>query len=249
MPLHLEVKKLSKTFTMHILEGKRIEGYRNVSFDLERGAFLGISGKSGCGKSSLLRSVFRNYEPDSGSILFHDENAGTQDLCTISDAEMLAIRKTRIGYVSQFFRTIPRITTMHVVIEPLIDKGWEFEKARNEAEKLFIKFGIPKKLWDAFPSTFSGGEKQRINMLRAVIDTPELMLLDEPTASLDLKNRTIILDVLKELKKGSTTFIGVFHDMKEMELLADEIIEMQPVDENDHEATSIKVRRSGIAAV
>ena len=227
MNVHLEVNNLSKIFTMHILDGKNIVAFENISFKLERGKFLGISGKSGYGKSTLIKCVYRNYDATAGEILLFDEKGNNIDLVTISDTGMLDIRKKRIGYVSQFFQTIPRVTAVNVVIEPLIDRGWELDKAVSRAEELFELFDIPKNLWDSYPSTFSGGEKQRLNLMRTLIDCPEILLLDEPTASLDKKNRSIILNILLKLKKQGISMLGIFHDPEELEILADDILPIE----------------------
>jgi alpha-D-ribose 1-methylphosphonate 5-triphosphate synthase subunit PhnL len=224
MPTHLEVVNLNKRFTMHILDKKEIVAFQDINFKIDRGRFLGISGKSGYGKSSLIKCIYRNYDVTSGDIFLYNQSGQKINLTQISDIEMLDIRSRRMGYVSQFFQAIPRVTTMNVVIEPLIDRGWEKENAVERAKALFELFDIPKNLWDAFPSTFSGGEKQRINLLRTLIDCPEILLLDEPTASLDRNNRKIILNIIQELKKQNITMIGIFHDPAELELLADDIL-------------------------
>lgn len=224
MAAHLEVINLNKRFTLHILGKKKIIAFEDISFKIDRGKFLGISGKSGYGKSSLIKCIYRNYDITSGDIFLYDGSGEKINLTQISDIEMLDIRARRMGYVSQFFQAIPRITTMNIVIEPLVDRGWEREKAIERAQALFQLFDIPKNLWDAFPSTFSGGEKQRINLMRTLIDCPEILLLDEPTASLDRNNREIILNIIQELKKQNITMIGIFHDPAELEMLADEIL-------------------------
>ena len=224
MQPHLEVINLSKVFTMHILDGKEIVAFENINFSLERGRFLGISGKSGYGKSSLIKCIYRNYNATSGDIFLYDETGSQVNLTTSDDTEIIDIRTRRMGYVSQFFQPIPRVTTMNVVIEPLIDRGWKTEEAIERAGQLFRLFDIPKNLWDAYPSTFSGGEKQRINLMRTLIDSPELLLLDEPTASLDKKNREIILNIIQELKKQNISIIGIFHNPEELEILSDDIL-------------------------
>jgi alpha-D-ribose 1-methylphosphonate 5-triphosphate synthase subunit PhnL len=208
---------------MHILEDKEIIAFQDINFKIDRGRFLGISGKSGYGKSSLIKCIYRNYDVTSGDIFLYDQTGLKINLTQISDIEMLDIRARRLGYVSQFFQAIPRVTTMNIVIEPLIDRGWHKEAAMERAQALFQLFDIPKNLWDAFPSTFSGGEKQRINLMRTLIDCPEILLLDEPTASLDRNNRQIILNIIQELKKQNITMIGIFHDPAELDMLADEI--------------------------
>jgi alpha-D-ribose 1-methylphosphonate 5-triphosphate synthase subunit PhnL len=224
MATHLEVVNLNKCFTLHILGKKEIIAFEDISFKIERGKFLGISGKSGYGKSSLIKCIYRNYDVTSGDIFLYDESGQKINLTQISDIEMLDIRTRRMGYVSQFFQTIPRVTSMNIVIEPLIDRGWVKEAAMERAQALFQLFDISQNLWDAFPSTFSGGEKQRINLMRTLIDCPEILLLDEPTASLDRNNREIILNIIQELKKQNITMIGIFHDPAELEMLADEIL-------------------------
>jgi alpha-D-ribose 1-methylphosphonate 5-triphosphate synthase subunit PhnL len=220
---------------MHILAGKEITAFKDISFSLIKGTFLGISGKSGYGKSSLIKCIYRNYNPTSGDVYLYNGDEKI-NIIAINDHEMLKIRKEKMGYVSQFFQTIPRVSSMNIIIEPLLDKGWEKEKAIEKAKELLIHFEIPKNLWDAFPSTFSGGEKQRINLMRTFIDCPEIILLDEPTASLDQKNRDKILEVIKEMKDQGISMMGIFHDKKELEKLSDNILFMDRPDnliEND----------------
>jgi alpha-D-ribose 1-methylphosphonate 5-triphosphate synthase subunit PhnL len=224
MSTHLEVINLSKRFTMHILGKKEIVAFRDINFKIDQGRFLGVSGKSGYGKSSLIKCIYRNYDVTSGDIFLYDQTGAKINLTQIGDIEMLDIRTRRMGYVSQFFQAIPRVTTMNIVIEPLIDRGWQKEAAIERAQALFQLFDIPKNLWDAYPSTFSGGEKQRINLMRTLIDCPEILLLDEPTASLDRNNRQIILNIIQQIKKQNITMIGIFHDPAELEMLADEIL-------------------------
>ncbi|MGD8446632.1 MAG: ATP-binding cassette domain-containing protein, partial [Desulfobacterales bacterium] len=153
MSKHLEVINLSKRFTMHILEDKEIIAFQDINFKIDRGRFLGISGKSGYGKSSLIKCIYRNYDVTSGDIFLYDQTGLKINLTQISDIEMLDIRARRLGYVSQFFQAIPRVTTMNIVIEPLIDRGWHNDAAIERAQALFQLFDIPKNLWDAFPST------------------------------------------------------------------------------------------------
>jgi alpha-D-ribose 1-methylphosphonate 5-triphosphate synthase subunit PhnL len=207
-----------------VLGKKNIIAFEDISFKIDRGKFLGIAGKSGSGKSSLIKCVYRNYSVTSGDIFLYDEGGAKINLTQISDIEMLEVRTRRMGYVSQFFQAIPRVTTMNIVIEPLVDRGWQKEKAIERATALFRLFDIPPNLWDAYPSTFSGGEKQRVNLMRTLIDCPEILLLDEPTASLDRHNREIILNIFQELKRQYITMIGIFHDQAELEMLADEIL-------------------------
>ena len=221
----IEVVNLTKIFKMHVLGGKEIIAFKDVTFSLTKGTFLGISGKSGYGKSSLIKCIYRNYKPTSGDVFLYNRDEKI-NITMIDDHEMLKIRKEKMGYVSQFFQTIPRVPTMDIIIEPLVDKGWEKEKAIDRAKELFIHFEIPRNLWDAFPSTFSGGEKQRINLMRTFIDCPEIILLDEPTASLDQKNRDKIMEIIVEMKNQGVSMMGIFHDKKELESLSDDILYM-----------------------
>ena len=221
----IDVVNLTKIFKMHVLGGKEIIAFKDVTFSLTKGTFLGISGKSGYGKSSLIKCIYRNYKPTSGDVFLYNRDEKI-NITMIDDHEMLKIRKEKMGYVSQFFQTIPRVPTMDIIIEPLVDKGWEKEKAIDRAKELFIHFEIPRNLWDAFPSTFSGGEKQRINLMRTFIDCPEIILLDEPTASLDQKNRDKIMEIIVEMKNQGVSMMGIFHDKKELESLSDDILYM-----------------------
>lgn len=232
---HLEVRNLTKIFHMHILGGKKITAFENISFTLQHGQFLGIAGKSGYGKSSLIRCIYRNYNATSGDVLLYDHDGKSVNLIKISDHDMLQIRKNRIGYVSQFFQSIPRVTTMDIIIEPLIDQNWSIADAKERAANLFHLFDIPENLWDAYPSTFSGGEKQRINLARTLIDSPELLLLDEPTASLDKKNRRIIINILKKMKHQGISMIGIFHDPEELDELSDVSIVMEKKEQDTTE--------------
>jgi alpha-D-ribose 1-methylphosphonate 5-triphosphate synthase subunit PhnL len=244
---HLEAVDVTKMFTMHVLGGKRITAFAHVSFSVDRGRFLGISGKSGYGKSSLIKCIYRNYDVSHGDIFLYDAGGAVVNLTAISDAEMLEVRRKRMGYVSQFFRTIPRVTAMNVVTEPLMDRGWEKERAVARASELFRLFDIPRNLWDAYPSTFSGGEKQRVNIMRTLIDCPEILLLDEPTASLDRKNKDIILGILKEMKKQDITMIGIFHDPEELHALADEVLLLERPDAGTEEAEAGSLPEAGRA--
>jgi alpha-D-ribose 1-methylphosphonate 5-triphosphate synthase subunit PhnL len=211
MPPLLKVIGLSKRFTLHVRGGKRILAFDDVSFTLHQGECLSIRGQSGAGKSSLLKCLYRTYIPSAGRALFRGEGAVT-DLASAPDLEVLTLRRRAVGYVSQFFHAIPRLTAVTVVAEPLLELGVEPAVARRRAREMLERLQIPEPLWECSPSTFSGGERQRVNLARALIAPRELLLLDEPTASLDPARGEVVLALLEELKRQSAAMIAVFHD-------------------------------------
>lgn len=222
----LEVDDLSKTFTIHILGGKVIRGFRGVSFRLGAGEFLGLAGRSGSGKSSVLKCVYGTYLPTTGRVRYASERFGTVDLADGCEQSLLMVRGREMGYVSQFLRVIPRVSAVDVVAEPLFRLGADPGDARRRAADLLERLSIPRALHDAYPATFSGGEQQRINIARAVIWEPRLLLLDEPTASLDRRAQEGVLDLLGELKRKGTAMIGIFHDPASLEAVADRVLDL-----------------------
>ncbi|MCD5391055.1 ATP-binding cassette domain-containing protein [candidate division NPL-UPA2 bacterium] len=223
----LEVKNLSKRFTLHLLGEKMVPGFHKVSFTLKRGEFLGVTGKSGSGKSSLIKCIYRTYLPTEGEIIYYYKNGNSVDLATCSDKEIVDLRRERIGYVSQFFYTIPRISCLEIVSQALIQQGIDKNKAERKAKSMLSRFLIPENLFGAYPSTFSGGEKQRVNIAQAITRKIDLLLIDEPLASLDKKTKDIVLKEILKLKKRGTSVIGIFHDEKELRSFADRILVME----------------------
>ncbi|MEW6719551.1 MAG: phosphonate C-P lyase system protein PhnL [Thermodesulfobacteriota bacterium] len=220
----IRVEKLSKTFTLHVLGGKSIEALRDVSFRVPSGSFLGLAGPSGAGKSTVLKCIYRMYVPSGGAVLYESEARGTVDLAKLSDREIIGLRRKEIGYVSQFLKVIPRVPALEVVMEPILARnGLAREEARARASRLLERLRIPRGLFDAYPATFSGGEQQRINIARAVAWKPRLLLLDEPTASLDRESAEAVIALLKELREEGTTMIGIFHDAGLMASVADAV--------------------------
>jgi alpha-D-ribose 1-methylphosphonate 5-triphosphate synthase subunit PhnL len=220
----ITVDRLSKDFTLHILDGKRIEACRDVSFAVPAGGFLGLSGPSGAGKSTVLKCLYRTYLPSGGTIRYDSATFGTVDLATLADRAVIDIRLREMGYVSQFLKVIPRVSALEVVMEPILARnGAGREEARRRAVELLERLRIPAHLHDAYPATFSGGEQQRINIARAVSWRPRLLLLDEPTASLDRDSVAIVLDILAELRRDGTTMIGIFHDQQLLHSVTDEV--------------------------
>ncbi|WKA58411.1 phosphonate C-P lyase system protein PhnL [Planococcus shenhongbingii] len=222
----LEIAGFGKRFTIHHLN-KTMPAIENISFSLESGEFIGIVGKSGSGKSTILKSIYRTYLPDTGRILYNSEEFGLVDLSQISERQMLYLRKYEIGYVSQFLNVMPRTTCRQLVVNALLEMGESEELAELEAEKALTHFELDPKLWDSYPNTFSGGEKLRLNIAMATVKKPRLLLLDEPTASLDQQSKIKVREIIEKLKRNGTTLVGIFHDIEFMEGLCDKVYDMQ----------------------
>ncbi len=184
----LSVDGLSKTFDMHVLGDTQVVGLDDVSFDVRGGEFLAVVGESGSGKSSLLKCLYRTYDPVSGAVIYHGSD-GDVDLASCSDRVVMDLRGDTIGYTSQFLEEIPRVAAVDVVARPLVEQGIDRAEARSTARDLLSELSVPEELWQAYPATFSGGERQRVNLAQAIAPTPDLLLLDEPTSALDAENR------------------------------------------------------------
>ncbi|GGA33953.1 phosphonate C-P lyase system protein PhnL [Psychrobacillus lasiicapitis] len=222
----LEIVDFGKRFTIHHL-GKTMPAIQNINLSLEAGEFIGIVGKSGSGKSTILKSIYRTYLPDEGKIMYDSERFGEVDLAQISERQMLYLRKYEIGYVSQFLSVMPRTTCRQLVTNALLEMGESVAVARGEAEKALAHFELDPKLWDSYPNTFSGGEKLRLNIAMATVKKPRLLLLDEPTASLDQQSKIKVREIIEKLKKQGTTLVGIFHDIEFMDGLCDKVYDMQ----------------------
>ncbi|HSO62149.1 MAG TPA: ATP-binding cassette domain-containing protein [Desulfobacterales bacterium] len=222
----LTVENLEKRFVSHFLKGKEIIGFPRVSFHVQAGKALGLSGPSGYGKSSVLKCIYRTYLASSGSITYDSVACGRVDLTALSENAILKLRQSELGYVTQFLSVLPRVPAIDVVAEPMVAAGVPREEARASARALLQRLKIDSRLHDAYPCTFSGGEKQRVNLARAVIRPSRLLLLDEPTASLDPEAMQVVLDLLSEMKAGGTTMVAIFHDRSIMDRLMDDIYGM-----------------------
>lgn len=221
----LTVSELTKTFFVHHL-GRAIPAFRALNFTLEEGQFLLVSGKNGAGKSTLLRALYRTYLPTGGSAIY-ESRMGSIDLARCADVDIMRLRRDEIGFVTQFLRPRPRVSALDLVAEPLILNGSPVEEARARAESVLGDFGVKRDLWGAYPTTFSGGEQQRVNVARALIAPRRLLLLDEPTASLDRAARESLTRLLNELKQNGVTMIGIFHTPEEIRDLIDGEIHLE----------------------
>lgn len=226
--MKLKVTDLNKRFTIHTQGSREIDGFNTVNFELDKGEFLALMGPSGAGKSSLLKCMYRTYLPTSGSILLNTEE-GEFDLATLSEGEIIGLRRREIGYVSQFLKVLPRISAMDVVATPIIELGESEEKAREKAKDIMNYLDLREELFDISPLTFSGGEQQRVNIARAIAAPKQLLLLDEPTASLDSERTKKVISLLNKLKDDGITMIGIFHDKKIAETVSDKMIRMERV--------------------
>lgn len=216
----LEVRNVSKRFLIHRFE-KRITGCSGVTMRIEPGRFVGITGRSGSGKSTILKLIYRTYLPQEGEIWYASQRYGTIDLATTDERVVIDLRRTEVGYVSQFLSVIPRTTAREIVEHASQEAGRDEETARAQAEEILAHFELDRSLWDSYPNTFSGGEKLRLNIARAMVKHPRLLLLDEPTASLDSHSKGKVRELIERLKHEGTTMLGIFHDIEFMGGLCD----------------------------
>lgn len=210
-PALIRVQNLTKTFTLHNQGNRQLNVLNDVSLTVNKGSCVALQGASGSGKSTLMRSLYANYRIDSGSIWIRHRNTWV-DIVQSPPHELIAIRQHTIGYVSQFLRVIPRVPALQVAAEPLIELGVEKDIAEEKVRSLFAHLNLSERLWSLSPTTFSGGEKQRVNITRAfAVDRP-ILLLDEPTAALDQENREAVIELIEEKKAQGCALVGIFHD-------------------------------------
>ena len=205
------VEGLAKTFILHNAEGATIPVFEGLRLEVAPGECVVLAGESGVGKSTLMRSIYGNYLPSRGAVrVLHD--GAYVDITRAPPHQVLDVRRRTLGYVSQFLRVIPRISTLQLVMEPLLENGVDPQEAQARAEQLLGQLRLPKAHWDLPPATFSGGEQQRVNIARSFIRNYPVLLLDEPTASLDAENRAIVVQLVRQALGDGAAMIGIFHD-------------------------------------
>src|SRR5215470_284695 len=225
MTLALELRDVAKTFTMHLQYGVQLPCVAGVSFSVQAGECTVLAGPSGAGKSTILKMVFGSYRCDRGQILVH-HRAQCIDIASASPRQILGLRRGTVGYVSQFLRAVPRVPALDVVAEPLVANGVAREKARDLAGSLLGRLDVAQRLWALPPATFSGGEQQRVNIARSLLSDFPILLLDEPTASLDAVNATGVIDLIAERKHRGTSIVAIVHDPDVRDCIADTVIDV-----------------------
>jgi alpha-D-ribose 1-methylphosphonate 5-triphosphate synthase subunit PhnL len=221
----LSVQNLAKTFTMHLRDGVVLPVVENVNFEVQPGECVVLGGPSGAGKSSILKMVYGNYGVDAGSIILRHHGEAV-DLAKADPRTILTLRRDSIGYVSQFLRTVPRVSALDVVAEPLLIRRIDRDAAQQRARQMLARLNLPERLWSLPPATFSGGEQQRVNIARGFITDHPVLLLDEPTASLDATNRGVVVAMIAEKKAAGVALLGIFHDEDVRAQVADRIVDV-----------------------
>lgn len=226
----LRLTSVSKQFTLHHQNGLTLPVLNDVNFEVSAGECVVLDGASGMGKSTLLKLIYANYRVSTGSIQYINKDGEPLELTTATARELIAVRRHHIGYVSQFLRVIPRISTLDLVAEPLLSElGYDeqaVKQARTLASVWLTRLRIPERLWGLAPATFSGGEQQRVNIARSMIKPRSLLLLDEPTASLDPQNTQTVVTLIHEAIAAGAAAVGIFHDQAVGNQLATRRIDM-----------------------
>jgi alpha-D-ribose 1-methylphosphonate 5-triphosphate synthase subunit PhnL len=221
----LNVDRVGKSFTMHLQGGALLPVVQDVSFGVAAGECVVLGGPSGAGKSSLLKIVYGNYRCDRGSVMVRD-GEDTVDVAAASPRRMIRLRRTRLAYVSQFLRVIPRVSAIDIVVQAAVEFGLPEDEGRRRARDLLTRLNVPEQLWSLAPATFSGGEQQRINIARGFVADHDVLLLDEPTASLDAVNRAAVVDLILTKKRRGTALLGIFHDEDVRDRVADRVVDV-----------------------
>ncbi len=222
----LVIENLAKSFTMHLQGGLAIPVVAGIDLTVEPGECVVLGGPSGAGKSSILKMIYGNYRTDTGAIHVVAADGETVDVATAAPRRVLTLRRSTIGYVSQFLRVIPRVPALSVVAEAATAFGLAPDEAEARARRLLGLLNVPERLWSLPPATFSGGEQQRVNIARGFIADHPILLLDEPTASLDARNRAAVVDLIEAKKAAGVAIVGIFHDDDVRERVASRIVDV-----------------------
>jgi len=224
-PAAVDVRNLAKSFTLHNQGGVTLPVLRRLSLHVSAGECVVLSDPSGAGKSTLLRAIYGNYKPQSGEILVRHGDRMV-DVVSAEPRQILDVRRRTMGYVSQFLRVIPRVPAVLVVAEPLRALGVGPAEAIERARAILARLRIPERLWGLSPVTFSGGEQQRVNVARGFIAGHPILLLDEPTASLDAASRALVVQLVHEARQRGTALLGTFHDTDVRERVATRVVSL-----------------------
>jgi alpha-D-ribose 1-methylphosphonate 5-triphosphate synthase subunit PhnL len=227
MTVMLTTRALAKSFTLHLRGGLLMPVLSGVDLDVRAGECVVLSGPSGAGKSTLMRSLYGNYRAESGSILVR-HSGEMVDIASADPRTILAVRLETLGYVSQFLRVVPRVSALDVVAEVLLARGIDQETARERAQALLLQLNIPPRLHAIPPATFSGGEQQRVNLARGFIAGHPILLLDEPTASLDAENRAVVIAMVRQAKASGSAIVAICHDADVRDAIADRLFTLTP---------------------
>jgi alpha-D-ribose 1-methylphosphonate 5-triphosphate synthase subunit PhnL len=225
MSIALELNGVAKSFTMHLQGGVKLSVVSNVTFSVRAGECVVLAGPSGAGKSSVLKMIFGSYRCDRGHIVVR-HGSQEADIVTATPRHILGLRQHTIGYVSQFLRAIPRVPALDVVAEPLVANGATRDAARKRSAAMLQRLNLPGALWGLPPATFSGGEQQRVNIARGFLPDLPILLLDEPTASLDAANCAVVTSLIAEKKRRGTAIVAIAHDEAVRNTIADTVIDV-----------------------
>lgn len=235
----LDVQGLAKQFSLHA-QNETVPSCSHVSLAAFPGQLAALTGPTGAGKSSVLKCIYRTYLPQTGSIHFRRSDGEIVDLARVSEQDMLQLRRSELGFVTQFLHCVPRRPAEEVVAEPLILRGMALADALTHARELLRRLNVPERLWRLPPATFSGGEKQRVNLARGLIAKPRLLLLDEPTASLDKHTTAQVIELLREFKAAGVAMIAIFHDPELVTALADTEYRLTPPQNPTHSTPALE---------
>jgi alpha-D-ribose 1-methylphosphonate 5-triphosphate synthase subunit PhnL len=221
----ISAQHVAKRFVLHNQGGAVIDVLQSIDLTAHAGEALVLSGPSGAGKSTLLRLLYGNYRCTAGRVLIHHRGEMI-DITACPPRQLLDIRRHTLGWVSQFLRVIPRVSAIDIVTEPLLLRGVDAEEAQTRATGMLERLNLPKRLWHLAPSTFSGGEQQRVNIARCFVEPAPILLIDEPTASLDAANREVVVELIGEARARGSAIVGIFHDEAIRERVATRLLDL-----------------------
>ena len=221
----LATENLTKQFVLHNQGGAEIPVFRGINFEVGAGEAVVLSGPSGAGKSTLLRMLYGNYRPTSGQVRVR-HGGEVVDIVAATPRRLLDVRRRSLGWVSQFLRVIPRVPTIEIVKDPMLRRGVGEAEATRRARDMLARLNLPERLWSLAPATFSGGEQQRVNIARSFVDPAPILLLDEPTASLDSGNRGVVVDLIRGARDRGAAIVGIFHDEAVRDAVASRLLDL-----------------------